>query len=53
MFALLPLVFLPLCAVLAWAIARRAELVHQQRAEAARLPRSRPYATTLPDALIP
>ena len=52
MFTLLPLVFLPICAVLTWATVRHMELAHQQRAEAANLPRSRPYATTLPDVLI-
>jgi hypothetical protein len=54
--ALLPVVIFPavifcISAILTWATARYMALATEQRARAAMQPRSRPYATTLPDAL--
>ena len=49
---LLPLLIVTATAMLTWATARYMEMTHQQRALASTRPRSRPYATTLPETLI-
>jgi len=49
---LLPFVIVTMSAMLAWAMARYAEISSEQRETAATHPRSRPYATRLPDSLI-
>jgi hypothetical protein len=55
-FALLPVLAIAFAAMLAsiltWAMARHVEIASEQRASAALRPRSRPYATSLPDSLI-
>jgi hypothetical protein len=55
-FTLLPVAIVIIAATLAsmltWAMARHAEIASAQRANAASRPRSRPYATSLPDSLI-
>ena len=50
--AFLPLIIISTTAMLTWAISRYAEIANKQRTTAARNPRSRPYATSLPKSLI-
>ncbi|WP_297487955.1 hypothetical protein [Acidocella sp.] len=49
--AFLPLIIITITAILAWAMARHREIAGAQREAAASRPRSRPYATTLPECL--
>jgi hypothetical protein len=49
--ALLPVIIFSISAALTWATLQHRALAQEQRARAALRPRSRPYATTLPEAL--
>jgi hypothetical protein len=49
---LLPVIVVAVSATLTWAMVRHVGLSHDQRVQAASRPRSRPYATTLPDSLL-
>jgi hypothetical protein len=45
-------VFAMFTAMFTWAMARHVEMANEDRAGAALRPRSRPYATTMPESLI-
>ena len=50
--ALLPFLLFAICAAVTWALGKYAEISSAQRAAAGQYPRSRPYALTLPEALV-